>query len=84
MTVIWLSRRQRAYLLTELPSLAEAKASAAGSPVVALLVPAAELHVRADLDAAERDLTPSALDTLRIPALPRPSHNTSPAAATAP
>jgi DNA-binding PadR family transcriptional regulator len=66
-------RRQRAYLLTELRSLAEAKASAAGSPVVALLVTAAELHVRADLgvvDAAERDLTPDTLDTLRIPASP--------------
>jgi DNA-binding PadR family transcriptional regulator len=66
-------RHQRAYLLTELRSLAEAKASAAGSPVVALLVTAAELHVRADLgvvDAAERDLTPDTLDTLRIPASP--------------
>ena len=66
-------RRQRAYLLTELRSLAEAKASAAGSPVVALLVTAAELHVRADLgivDAAEHDLTPDALAALAVTAAP--------------
>jgi uncharacterized protein DUF397 len=42
-------RRQRVHLLTELRSLAEAKAAAAGSPVIALLVKAAGLHVRADL-----------------------------------
>jgi DNA-binding PadR family transcriptional regulator len=66
-------RRQRAHLLTELRSLAEAKAAASRSPVVALLVTAAELHVRADLgvvDAAERDLTPAALDALRVLASP--------------
>src|SRR5579875_2569376 len=48
-------RRQRAHLLRELHSLAAAKAQAP-SPVVGLLVTAAELHVRADLgvvDAAE-------------------------------
>lgn len=59
-------RRQRAYLLTELRSLAEARA-AAPSPVVGLLVTAAELHARADLeviDAAERDLTEDALAAL--------------------
>jgi DNA-binding PadR family transcriptional regulator len=65
-------RRQRVHLLTELRSLADARAAAAsGSPVVALLVTAAELHVRADLgvvDAAERDLTPEALAALRGPA----------------
>ena len=52
---------------------AEARATAAGSPVVALLVKAAELHVRADLgvvDAAEHDLTPAALAALRLPAAP--------------
>ena len=41
--------------------------------MVALLVTAAELHVRADLgvvDAAERDLTPAALDALRVLASP--------------
>ena len=39
----------------------------------ALLVTAAELHVRADLgvvDAAERDLTPDTLAALRIPSSP--------------
>jgi DNA-binding PadR family transcriptional regulator len=59
-------RRQRAYLLAELRSLAEARA-AAPSPVVGLLVTAAELHARADLevvDAAERDLTGEALAAL--------------------
>ena len=46
--------------------------AAAGSPVVALLVKAAELHVRADLgvDAAEHDLTPDVLAALRLPAAP--------------
>jgi DNA-binding PadR family transcriptional regulator len=65
-------RRQRVYLLTELRSLAAARSVAAG-PVMALLVKAAELHVRADLevvDAAEHDLSPDALATLRIPAAP--------------
>ena len=41
-------RRQRAHLLTELRSLGDARAAASASPVVALLVTAAELHVRAD------------------------------------
>jgi DNA-binding PadR family transcriptional regulator len=61
-------RRQRVHLLTELRSLAAARAAAAGSPVVALLVKAAELHVRADLglvDAAEHDLTTDTLAALR-------------------
>jgi DNA-binding PadR family transcriptional regulator len=65
-------RRQRVYLLTELRSLAAARSVAAG-PVMALLVKAAELHVRADLevvDAAEHDLSPDTLATLRIPAAP--------------
>jgi len=63
--------RQRAHLLTELPSRAAAKVAAARSPVDTLLVTAAELHVRAGLgvvDAAERDLTADAPGTLRIPA----------------
>jgi DNA-binding PadR family transcriptional regulator len=63
-------RRQRVYLLTELRSLADARAAASGSPVVALLVKAAELHARADLevvDAAERDLGPDVLATLQVP-----------------
>jgi len=67
-------RRQRVHLLTELRSLAEAASAAAqGSPVVALLVKAAELHVRADLgvvDAAEHDLTPGALAALRVSSSP--------------
>ena len=44
--------------------------AASGSPVVALLVQAAELHARADLevvDAAERDLGPDILATLQVP-----------------
>jgi DNA-binding PadR family transcriptional regulator len=66
-------RRQRVYLLTELRSLAAARAAAARSPVMALLVTAAELHVRADLgvvEAAERDLTPGVLADLRISSSP--------------
>jgi DNA-binding PadR family transcriptional regulator len=65
-------RRQRVYLLTELRSLAAARAAASGS-VMALLIKAAELHVRADLevvDAAEHDLSPDALAALRVPAAP--------------
>ena len=64
-------RRQRAHLLRELRSLADARA-AAGSPVVNLLVAAAELHARADLgvvDAAERDLSPDVLARLRAQAI---------------
>lgn len=61
-------RRQRTHLLRELHSLADARALAAASPVVALLVTAAELHARADLgvvDAAERELGPDVLVALR-------------------
>jgi DNA-binding PadR family transcriptional regulator len=53
-------RRQRAYLLGELRSLAAARAQAP-SAVVSLLITAAELHIRADLgvvDAAEQTLGP--------------------------
>jgi DNA-binding PadR family transcriptional regulator len=66
-------RRQRVHLLTELRSLADARAAASRSPLVALLVTAAELHARADLgvvDAAERDLSPDAIAALRVPAPP--------------
>jgi DNA-binding PadR family transcriptional regulator len=72
-TLAGVLRRQRVHLLTELRGLADARTAAAGSPVVALLVKAAELHVRADLelvDAAERDLGPGALAALRLPASP--------------
>jgi DNA-binding PadR family transcriptional regulator len=51
-------RRQRAHLLQELHNLADAR-SQADSAVVALLISAAELHIRADLgvvDEAERRL----------------------------
>lgn len=77
-------RRQREHLLRELRSLADARAAASRSPVDALLVTAAELHVRADLgvvDAAERDLTPEALATLRVPSSPAatPSSQSHPA-----
>lgn len=53
--------RQRLHLLRELRSLAEAGTMTHGSPVVSLLITAAELHVRADLeviDAAETTLRP--------------------------
>ena len=74
-------RRQRVYLLTELRSLAAARAVAAG-PVMELLVKAAELHVRADLeviDAAEHDLSPDVLAALRAAAAA--AEPTAPAAA---
>ncbi len=54
-------RRQRAHLVRELRSLADARAQSQ-SDVVALLITAAELHVRADLgvvDAAEQTLEPA-------------------------
>jgi DNA-binding PadR family transcriptional regulator len=54
-TLVGVLGRQRAHLLKELHSLSEARIQAP-SPVVALLITAAELHVRADLgvvDAAE-------------------------------
>jgi DNA-binding PadR family transcriptional regulator len=57
-------RRQRAYLLRELHSLAEARRQAS-SAVVELLITAAELHIRADLgvvDAAEKSLEPELAD----------------------
>src|SRR5580692_4523307 len=66
-------RNQRLYLLTELRSLAAARAAAARSPLTDLLVKSAELHVRADLgivDAAEHDLTPDALAALAVTAAP--------------
>ena len=56
-------RGQRAHLLRELRSLAVARAQAP-SAVVALLITAAELHVRADIgvvDAAEERLAPEVL-----------------------
>ena len=62
-------RHQRVHLLTELRSLADARAAASATPLVELLVTAAELHIRADLgvvDAAEHNLTPDALAALRI------------------
>jgi hypothetical protein len=46
---------------------------------VALLVKAAELHVRADLgvvDAAEHDLSPGALAALRLPSAPAAAPDT--------
>ena len=58
-------RRQRAHLLRELRSLADARAQAP-SEVVALLITAAELHVRADVgvvDEAERRLEPAVAAT---------------------
>ena len=70
--------RQRAHLLRELRSLADARAGVAAgrsqagpSPVVDLLLTAAELHARADLgvvDAAEQGLRPEVLEALRASA----------------
>jgi DNA-binding PadR family transcriptional regulator len=60
-------RGQRAHLLRELRSLADARAQAP-SAVVALLITAAELHVRADLgvvDAAEESLAPAVINTAK-------------------
>jgi DNA-binding PadR family transcriptional regulator len=60
--------RQRAHLLTELRALAGARLLTASSPVVSLLVTAAELHARADLgvvDAAEQTLGPELLAALK-------------------
>jgi DNA-binding PadR family transcriptional regulator len=62
-------RRQRAHLLQELHSLADAR-SQADSAVVSLLITAAELHVRADLgvvDEAERRLPPEFCGTAARP-----------------
>jgi DNA-binding PadR family transcriptional regulator len=53
--------RQRAHLLKELRSLADARALTAPAPVDSLVISAAELHIRADLgvvDAAEQTLRP--------------------------
>jgi DNA-binding PadR family transcriptional regulator len=66
-------RRQRVHLLTELRSLADARAGTPGAPLVELLITAAELHIRADLgvvDAAEHDLTPDVLGSMLIPVSP--------------
>lgn len=54
---------QRTHLLRELHSLADAQALGSPSPVVRLLLTAAELHARADLgvvDVAEQNLGPEA------------------------
>ncbi|HTX84718.1 MAG TPA: PadR family transcriptional regulator [Streptosporangiaceae bacterium] len=62
-------RRQRAHLLRELHSLAEARREAPSS-VVELLITAAELHIRADLgvvDAAEKRLEPELADMKKSP-----------------
>ena len=56
--------RQRVHLMRELRSLASAREVSAASPVVSLLVTAAELHVKADIgvvDAAERTLAAEVL-----------------------
>jgi DNA-binding PadR family transcriptional regulator len=64
-------RRQRSHLLRELRGLAEAATTAGRSPVDALLITAAERHVRADLeivDAAEATLGPDVLRALAVSA----------------
>ena len=73
-TLAGVLHRQRAHLLRELHSLADARALTARSAVDSLLITAAELHVRADLgvvDAAEKNLGPDLLAAL--PARPVPS-----------
>jgi DNA-binding PadR family transcriptional regulator len=77
-------RGQRAHLLRELRSLSDARAAASGSAVTALLVKAAELHVRADLevvDAAEQDLTADVLASFGVSSSPveHPDVRSSPA-----
>jgi DNA-binding PadR family transcriptional regulator len=60
--------RQRAHLLKELRSLADARALTAPPTVESLLITAAELHIRADLgvvDAAEQALRPELLAGLQ-------------------
>ena len=62
-------RRQRSHLLRELRGLTEAAATAGRSPVDALLITAAERHVRADLeivDAAEATLGPDVLRAFSV------------------
>jgi DNA-binding PadR family transcriptional regulator len=57
-TVDGVLRRQRAHLMKELGGLADARTQAS-TPVVSLLITAAELHIRADIglvDAAEKSL----------------------------
>jgi DNA-binding PadR family transcriptional regulator len=52
--------RQRTHLLRQLHALADARATTSATAVEALLITAAELHIRADLgvvDAAEKTLT---------------------------
>ena len=70
-TLAGVLRRQRAHLLKELRSLADARALSTPSAVVSVLITAAELHVRADLgvvDAAEQVLGPGAGATQRAAA----------------
>jgi DNA-binding PadR family transcriptional regulator len=78
-------RRQRSHLLRELRGLTEAGATAGRSPVDALLITAAERHVRADLeivDAAEATLGPDVLRALAVSAeAAGPADATGPAAA---
>ena len=68
--------RQRAHLLRELRSLADATKRTEPSATDSLLITAAELHIRADLgvvDAAENSLGPELFQTLQAqpsPALP--------------
>jgi DNA-binding PadR family transcriptional regulator len=79
-------RRQRAHLLKELRSLADARTQSPSS-VDALLITAAELHARADLgvvDAAEQSLagaTSVKAATRRLPAVPAADADGTPGAA---
>jgi DNA-binding PadR family transcriptional regulator len=78
-------RRQRAHLLRELHSLAEARRQAPSS-VVELLITAAELHIRADLgvvDAAEKRLEPELADMRKYSAQGRRADSTAATAAPA-
>jgi DNA-binding PadR family transcriptional regulator len=73
-----LIRRQRAHLMKELHSLAEAK-DQSPSAIVSLLVTAAELHIRADLgmvDEAEKSLTITHVARSGTKSDARPKRNT--------
>jgi DNA-binding PadR family transcriptional regulator len=79
--------RQRAHLLRELRGLADARTLTGDSAVVALLVTAAELHIRADLgvvDAAEQTLRPEVLATLRAQPSDAADHASTPGGTAAP
>ncbi len=76
--------QQRGHLLAELRSLGEARTVVASSPVVSLLLTAAEPHARADTgvaDAAEALLDPEVLAALKRKQAPGLPHSAAEGAA---